>query len=333
MILVTGATGLLGSHLILKLLEQGQNVKALYRDEKSKKNLINVFEFYDKPHLLSHIVWCLGDILDVPSLSIAFQEVDYVYHCAAHISFDRKDENRLRKTNIEGTANIVNFCLDFKIKKLCHVSSIAALGDLKETETTLDENTEWNPEKSHSDYAISKYGAEMEAWRGQQEGLNVVIVNPGVILGPLFFTQSSGAIYQKIKKGLPFYTKGKAGFVTVIDVVNVMIGLMESKIQSERFILISENKTYQEIAFLIADVLRVKRPQYYAYKWMINYAVLIDRCLSFVLDKKRTITRDLANSLYSTDLYSNKKIAKILKYQFQGIEAYLSSLKPVKNDF
>jgi dihydroflavonol-4-reductase len=330
MVLVTGATGLLGSHLILKLLEQGQNVKALYRNEKSKLNLDEIFEFYGKSHLLSQIVWTQGDIIDIPSLTTAFQEVDFVYHCAALISFDRNDVNKIRKINIEGTANIVNFCLDFNIKKLCYVSSIAALGNLKEGENIIDENTEWNPEKTHSDYAISKYGAEMEVWRGQQEGLNIVIVNPGVILGPLFLTQSSGSIYQKIKNGLQFYTKGSTGFVSVIDVVNIMILLMESEIHSERFILISENKSYDKIVFLIADILNVKRPKYYAYKWMTNYAVMMDWCLNIVLGKKRALTRDLASSLYATDLYANNKIVNLLKYQFQSIDDYLNSLKSIK---
>ncbi len=327
MVLVTGATGLVGSHLILHLLEKNQTVKALYRDETSKLSVVKIFEYYDRYDLLNQIVWCNGDILDTPSLEIAFQEVDYVYHCAALISFDPKDDNSLRKTNIEGTANIINFCIDFNIKKLCYISSIATLGDLKNNEVIINETTEWNPEKSHSYYAISKYGAEMEVWRGQQEGLNTVIVNPGVILGPLFLTKSSGSIYQEIKKGLHFYTKGNTGFVSVIDVVNVTIMLMENKIKSERFILISENKTYQEITFLIADILGVKRPKYYAYKWMTSYAVIVDWCLSIVLNKKRTITSDLYKTLYSNDLYSNEKITTLLNYQFQGINEYLNSIK------
>ena len=205
MILVTGGTGLVGSHLLLHLLEKGENVRAIYRNKKNIVKVKSLFDYYDKVDLVDKIDWIEADILDIPSLEIAFENVDYVYHCAGFISFDPNDENQLRKVNIEGTANIVNFCIAKKIVKLCHVSSIAALGDLTANQIILTENTEWNPEKLHSDYAISKYGAEMEIWRGQQEGLKAVIVNPGVIFGPRFWNQGSGAFFSTIKKGIPFY--------------------------------------------------------------------------------------------------------------------------------
>ncbi|MBP6424881.1 MAG: NAD-dependent epimerase/dehydratase family protein, partial [Flavobacterium sp.] len=202
MILVTGGTGLVGAHLLLHLVEQGENVRALCRTKSSIEKTKNLFFLYHKPHLFEKIEWIEADILDIPSLEIAFQNIEFVYHCAALISFDPKEEESIRKTNIEGTANIVNFCLAFGIKKMLFVSSIAALEDPNATETTISETTEWNPEKPHSDYAISKYGAEMEIWRGQQEGLNVIIVNPGVILGPGFPEQGSGALFSAVAKGL-----------------------------------------------------------------------------------------------------------------------------------
>src|SRR6218665_3918770 len=205
MILITGATGLVGSHLILHLLESSdsgsQKLRAIYRKDSSIARIQSLFSLYGKAHLFVQIEWIKADITDVPLLEIAFQNVTVVYHCAAHISFDPADEELLRKTNIEGTANIVNFSLEYGIKKLCYVSSIAALGDPKENEPIITEETEWNPEKPHSGYAISKYGAEMEIWRAQQEGLEVVVVNPGVILGPLFWTAGSGEIYQNVKNG------------------------------------------------------------------------------------------------------------------------------------
>ena len=188
MVLITGATGLVGSHLALHLLENNERIRAIYRTKTSIEKTKSLFKLYGKESLFEQIEWIEADINDIPSLEIAFKGVEYVYHCAALISFDPKDEKKLRKINIEGTANIVNFCLAFNVKKLCHVSSIAALGDLMEHETLITEETIWNPEKHHSDYAISKYGAEMEIWRGLQEGLPVVIINPGVILGPVSYT-------------------------------------------------------------------------------------------------------------------------------------------------
>ncbi len=171
MILVTGATGLLGSHLVLHLIENGAKVRAIYRSPDSLEKTKSLFKGYQKENLFDKIEWVEADITEIPALELAFKKIRQVYHCAALISFDPAEENQLRKINIEGTANIVNFSIAYQIEKLCYVSSIAALGDLKEFENTVTEDTEWNPEKHHSDYAISKFGAEMEIWRGQQEGI------------------------------------------------------------------------------------------------------------------------------------------------------------------
>ena len=327
MILVTGATGLVGSHLVLHLLEQGQQVKALFRNENGKQKVKSVFDHHNKQDLYGKIHWCRADILDIPSLEDAFQDVNYVYHCAALISFDPKEEENLRKINIEGTQNIISFCIDFKIKKLCYVSSIAALGDLAPHERIVTEECEWNPEMQHSDYAISKYGAEMEVWRAQQEGLDVVVVNPGVILGPLFWTEGSGEIYTKVKKGLPFYTKGTTGFVCVNDVVTLLSLLMKSDIVGEKFILISENKTYQELVFAISETLQARKPKLYSDKLLTSFAWRIDWFFATFFGKKRILTKDLASALHTKDTYSNERIIKQLGYKFIEVDVYLKSLK------
>ena len=326
MILVTGATGLVGSHLVLHLVEQNYVVKAMYRNDSGKENVRRVFEHDQKGHLFEEIHWVMADILDLPSLEMAFLGVDYVYHCAALISFDPKDEKQLRKINIEGTANIVNCCLDYKIKKLCYVSSIAALGNLSPNETVVTEESEWNPEKQHSDYGISKYGAELEVWRGQQEGLDVVVVNPGVILGPLFWTEGSGTIYQRVQKGLFFYTKGSTGFVTVQDVVSIIFKLMNGKIKGEKFIVVAENKTYQDMLLLLSTTLKVRPPSYYASPMMTGLAWRMDWFLSTFFGKRRTLSKDMSVSLHETDLYSNAKICKQLDHHFQDINSFVKGL-------
>ena len=247
MILVTGATGLVGSHLVYQLVFQGHEVKALYRNEENIKRVKQVFAYFKRPDLFAKINWFQADILDIPKFEKAFENVDYVYHCGALVSFDPKEEEKLRKVNIEGTANVVNCCLDFQVKKLCYVSSIASLGDLKEHETIITEETEWNPEKHRSDYAISKYGAEMEVWRGYQEGLPVVVVNPGVILGPLFWLEGSGDIYKKVKNGLLFYTKGGTGFVSVNDVVTVMVKLLNSPVVGKDSLWFQKQKAIKKL--------------------------------------------------------------------------------------
>ena len=158
-----------------------------------------------------------------------------MYHCAAFISFDTNDYFALRKINIEGTANLVNLCLANNIEKLCYVSSIATIGNSIKNEL-ITEDTHWNPEEDQSVYAITKYGAEMEVWRGTQEGLIVIVVNPGIIIGAGFWRSGSGSLITRIYKGISHYTTGVVGFVDVLDVVMPLIQFMESDIKNERYI-------------------------------------------------------------------------------------------------
>jgi dihydroflavonol-4-reductase len=323
MVLVTGATGLVGSHLVLQLLENNENVRAIYRSVASAEKTKSVFAHYNKPDLFDRIEWVEADICDVPSLTNAFQNIDSVYHCAALISFDPDDEDEIRKTNIEGTANMVNFCLEFKVRKLCFVSSIASLGDPKDFESVINEETEWNPEASHSDYAISKYGAEMEMWRGKQEGLEVAVVNPGVILGPCFWHSGSGEIFSKVANGLPFYTKGITGFVSVNDVVQLLIRLMKNDINGERFIAVSENISFEEALRTVAKSMNAKPPSIYAKPWLTGISWRFDWILSHVFQMKRKLSKSMARSLHSTTVFSNEKAKSVLGFGFEAIEPYI----------
>ncbi|WP_432672937.1 NAD-dependent epimerase/dehydratase family protein [Flavobacterium sp. SM2513] len=330
MILVTGATGLVGSYLVLHLAEKGLNTTAIYRNEKAIQKTKDLFIMYNKAHLLAHITWVSADLNDIPSLEIAFENIEYVYHCAAKISFDPRDEEQIRKVNIEGTANIVNFCLAKNVKKLCYVSSIAALGDLPVNKTITDEETDWNPEKPHSDYAISKYGAEMEIWRGQQEGLHIVIVNPGVILGaiPKSWNREEGSfkIISKVAGGLNYYTLGTTGFVGVNDVVTCMTQLMEGINEGERYILVSVNLSYQALTTLIADKLQVARPKKLATKWMTEMAWRWDWIATNVFFQQRKLTKAIAKSLHTNDVYSNTKITNELNYRFEPVEGVVERI-------
>jgi len=322
MILVTGGTGLVGAHLLIHLLEKGEEIRAIYKNVDSIHKTNALFSLYKKEELYQYINWIQADILDIPSLENAFIGIDQVYHCAALISFDPNDEDILRKTNIEGTANIVNFCLAYNIKKLCHVSSVAALGDLAEHETIITEETEWNPEKPHSDYAISKYGAEMEVWRGQQEGLQIVIINPGVIIGPGFWEQGSGELFTKIKNGFSFYTKGSTGFVAVADVVSIAYQLMNSTIQGERFTIIGQNIIFQDLLNTIAEALNVQKPRYHATPRLMNILWKLDWLVSNIFGSKRKLSKSTAKSSYSNDLYANYKIKNALNFTFQDVHQY-----------
>jgi len=326
MILVTGGTGLVGAHLLLHLVENEVSIRAIYRNINSIEKTKSLFLLHKKEHLFSKIEWIEADIVDIPSLETVFKNIEYVYHCAGLISFDPEDENLLRKTNIEGTANIVNFCIDSKVKKLCHVSSIAALGDIAQNEKVVSEASEWNPEIYHSDYAISKYGAELEVWRGFQEGLAVVIVNPGVILGSTIWKDGSGAIFTQIKNGLLFYTKGQTGYVGISDVVKIMIQVMNSNINGERFSLVAEHYTYENIIKTIAKSIGCTPAKYYAKPWMTRIAWKIDWFLATFLGKKRTLSKYASSTLHSIDNYSNEKIKNALNYEFQSIDSVLKEI-------
>ena len=196
------------------------------------------------------------DLNDIPKLTLAFEDITYVYHCAAYISFDPSDYKKLRNANIKGTANIVNLCISNAIKKLCYVSSIATLGHHSKK---INEETYWSGNQDQSAYAISKYGAEMEVWRGTQEGIPTVIVNPGVIIGPGFWNTGSGLLFKLAYKGQSYAAKGVTAYVDVKDVVLAMTQLMNSSIENERYILASANVSYQEIMSMICKALLCRK--------------------------------------------------------------------------
>lgn len=324
MILVTGGTGLVGAHLLLELATGNNKVRALYRTEKSLAKTRTLFAANANPHFEA-IEWVIGDITDVPSLDDAFQGIDTVYHCAAYVSFEPKDEEMLRKVNIEGTANMVNCALDFGVKQFCHVSSIAALGDAKDNEL-ITEETEWNPEVTHSDYAISKYGAEMEVWRAWQEGLNVVIVNPGIIFGKGFWDSGSGKMFKAVNKGQNFYTKGSCGIVAVEDVVKAMLALMDTNTNGERYTLISDNVSYKDILDIIANGMKKSPPSVHATHAMTSLAWRLDWFFSKLLGQKRKLTRSMARSSHNNERYDNSKITEKLNFTFAGHDAFLKQL-------
>ncbi|KAF2520105.1 NAD-dependent epimerase/dehydratase family protein [Flavobacterium salilacus subsp. salilacus] len=326
MILVTGGTGLVGAHLLLQLAEGKKAIRALYRTETGKIKAKKLFEHYNKANLFDTIEWAEGDITDIPSLEAAFANVTHVYHCAGYISFDPGDEELLRKVNIEGTANVVNCALAYGVRKLCHVSSVAALGDPREDESVITEETEWNPEITHSDYAISKHGAEMEVWRARQEGLDVVIVNPGIIFGYGFWAQGSGRMFKAVNNGQYFYTKGSCGVISVEDVTTIMTELMNSDISGERYILVAGQLSYDEMLFAIADGLGKKRPAIYASRFLTSVAWRLDWLLSKLVRRKRLMTRAMAAASHNHENYDNSKIKGVLNFKFRDVKQYLKML-------
>ena len=320
MILITGGTGLIGSHLILQLLAKNESLRLLYRSEDKKDRTL---KFLEKQGMaiadLSSLEWVKGDILDIPVLNRAMTGIEMVYHCAALISFDSRAYRKLRKVNIEGTANVVNACIDHNIKKLCYVSSIATLGK-SAGNGIISEKEAWNPQQNNNVYAITKYGAEMEVWRGSQEGLKCVIMNPGVVLGEGLWEQSTGKFFQAIEKGLNYYTSGGTGFVDVRDVARAMIKGAESPVENEKFILVGENATFKDLFSTIAKYRDKKPPSSPVPSWVLELLWRLDWVRANIFRLPRKLSKATARSSQEISLYDNHKAKEILGIQFTPLE-------------
>lgn len=320
MILVTGGTGLVGSHLLYELVKKGEKVKALRRNMSDTSQVLKVFSYYslDYKKLYSQINWVEGDVTDMESLGKTFENVDKVYHTAAIISMDSDDSADMKRVNVEGTANIVNMCLEKKISKLCYASSVAAIGK-RTAPDPVDENTFYKGSKKNKDYASSKFNAEMEVWRGIAEGLNAVIVNPSIIIGPGTRETGSMGMFEKVGNGLKFYTRGITGYVDVHDVVRAMIMLMNSEKQGERYILNAENLSFKEIFNMIAAALDKKAPSIYANRLMTGIAWRMDYLRSKLSGTKQIVTREAADAAHRKTFYSNKKVKKATGIDFKPV--------------
>ncbi len=321
MILVTGGTGLVGAHLLYHLLLSNDNVRATHRKNSDLNSVLNVFSYYTEQsqELYDRIEWVEANITDLPALEEVFQGITHVYHSAAFISFNPKHLRNLRKTNVEGTSNVVNLCLKYGIQKLCYVSSIATLGETTNG-NPITEETFWDSEADNNVYAITKYGAEMEVWRAIEEGLNAVIVNPGVILGEGYWYSGSGTIVRSAAKGTKYYTAGSTGFVDVQDVVKIMIRLMNSDIQHERFVLVAENVSYLKLFTLFADQFNLQPPKKLIKARTLRWVARIDYLGSKLFGSKRRLLKSMVKSLVSKTQYSSKKVEDTLDYSFKSLE-------------
>jgi dihydroflavonol-4-reductase len=314
MILITGATGLVGSHLLVELVRQGKQVRALKRAGSDTSNVDKIFAHYNVP-LPDKSIWFEGDVTDYFSLLDAMDGVEHVYHCAAMVSFAASDEDKLMKVNAEGTANVVNAAMEKGVKKLCHVSSTAALGRA-DNDKIITEETTWKISKKNSAYAVSKYAAEREVWRGTEEGLKAIIVNPCIIIGPGDMEKSSGRMIQSIRNGLQFYPGGANAFIDVRDVAKIMISLMESQLKNERFILAAENLEYKKIFELIAAALNKSAPSVRATSLMSALAWRAAWLAGLFTNSNPFITRETAMTGQQRNIYSNNKVKEKLNWNF-----------------
>lgn len=308
MILVTGGSGLLGSCLIRQLVEEGQPVRALYRSS------IPSFAGADR------VEWVKGDILDILSLEEALKGVEKVYHCAAVVSFHPARKVDMHRVNVQGTAHVVNACLDAGVQRLLFVSSVAALGRIRENEA-IHEGMNWTPESSNSEYGKTKYLAETEVWRGMAEGLSVAIVNPVIIFGAADWNSGSSKIFQSAYHEFPWYTEGSSGFVDVEDVARAMILLMKSNVSARRFIISAENRTYRDIFSLIARCFH-KRPPHRKVSQLLSEIVWrLEAVKGWMTGKEPLLTRETAATARAKVNFDNSRFLKEFpSFQYTPIE-------------
>ena len=197
------------------------------------------------------------------------------------------------------------------------MSTIAAIGPSAKWKE-VDENTEWN-DLNVSVYGRTKHEAELEVWRGSQEGLSVVIMNPGVVLGPGFWHTGSGTFFKYAAKGKKTFIPGGTGFVSVTDVTTSMIKLMASNVERERFILVNENLTYETLFQKIAPHLHVTAPSKKIPFWILECFWRLDWVRSNLLGKRRRLTKNMVKGFYKREIYSSEKLKSTINIQFEDL--------------
>lgn len=321
MILITGITGLIGSHLAAHLLLQGKELVALIRESSKVENLKEVISYYSPEHekLFSKIRFVTGDVTDIFSIIDALEGVDEVYHCAGMVDLDEKRIKELLRINEFGTANMINASLEKGVKKFCHVSSVATMPN-HDKKPLIDETVFWKSSPDNGAYSISKYNGEREAWRGSEEGLNVCIVNPSIVLGVGCWGQSSSKILDVCYKGVAYYTEGSAGYVDVRDVVKCMITLMEQNVFGKRFVISSENMTYKNLLNELHKAFNNKEPRYRVPSWILRTAGRLERTFS----STPKLTKQVVDALLTDNCFSNESIKKQIGHNFIPINETIS---------
>lgn len=316
MILVTGGSGFLGQHLVRYLSAQGLQVRALYNKTSPNKSLKD----------LPNVTWHQCDLLDVYDVEEALEGITDIYHCAAMVSFNPRERDAMLHFNVESTANLVNHALVQGIRKMVHVSSVAAIGRDGETKA-IDEEQEWGESRYNSAYGLSKYLAEMEVWRGMGEGLDAVIANPGIILGPGNWDCGSAQLMKLADKEFPFYTRGITSWVGVDDTVKALVMLMDSDISAERYIISAGNYPYRDIFTMMAKALDRRPPRYKANNFMTGTVWRLSTLRNKITGSNVVITKETATTAGSYSNFDNKKfLSAFPAFAYESMEDTISRM-------
>jgi len=320
-ILLTGATGLLGAHLICRLTDSGIRVKALRRPSSSMATIEKVFKAYasEPEQAMGRIEWVLGDVTDYYSLEDALEGIDKIFHTAGYISFAKRERKRLEDINVGGTANLVNAALHRGVRKLIHVSTVESLGRM-DLDELITETTPWKNSPLNTHYGVTKHAGEREAWRAAEEGMDVLVVNPGLIIGLGDWNSGTGRIVQRMAQNQSFYTEGSNGWVDVRDVARAMIDLDDAGVHGERFILVSENLDMKTGFEKLALNLGTKAPHRRAGKILLNIAAWTEKFKSFVTGAEPLITTENAVTASLKSRYDNSKLFKFIPFEYTPMD-------------
>jgi nucleoside-diphosphate-sugar epimerase len=320
-LLLTGATGLVGSHTLLKLIENGIYVRAFVRPNSDyRKRIEEVFSLFNQPASLldQYVSFFEGDLLNIGDLEDALEGIESVIHTAAIVREGFETSNRLMKVNVEGTTNLVNLCLDFKISWFLFLSSVATLGP--NPEGMVDEDFFFKSSPNITNYALSKYLAEQEVWRASEEGLPVVILNPSIILGASRSKQSSSAIFHAAKNNIPFYTNGLHGYVDVVDVSIIIHNLYTTQFTGKRFIVSSENIENYDFLKAVSESMKSATPRIRFQQWMIFPAIIAGAIGKIFNKKTPLVNRKLIRSAQNRNAYDNARIIEKTGIQFKKVQ-------------
>lgn len=322
---VTGISGLVGAHVALALLEHGRPVRGMVRQGSDRTIIRKIFNHYrrDGNVLFDRIEWAETDLLDVVGPREAFTGAERVFHCAALVSMDARDARQLFAVNIGGTANVVNAALECGVKRLVHVSSIAATGRTPDG-SPVSEDSPWVRDKHTSAYAISKFDAELEVQRGVAEGLSAVMVNPGVVYGPGPKGRSSLSIIHRVSRGTAFYPTGSNGIVDARDVAAAMLKLADVGGDGERYILSTDPVTYRDLFTMIAKAAGKPAPSRALPQWVLELAWRVEAVRTGLFGGRSLVTRNAVRSATSHYRYDTSK-ARALGITFRGPEETITN--------
>ncbi|MEO5979982.1 MAG: NAD-dependent epimerase/dehydratase family protein [Chryseolinea sp.] len=313
MIAVTGANGLLGSFVVRKLLDQGEPFVALCRKGSDRSALNDV---------ASKVSWRIADIMNPVELREALQDITHVIHTAASVSFNPLRADEVTDINVIGTRNVVNICLDQHVKRLVHVSSVAALSRQRD-QMIIDETNKWIESPTNNVYASSKYQSELEVFRGQEEGLSTVVINPSFILGEGNWNVSSMQLFKYAWEQHPFYIDGFLNYVDVKDVASIIIALLHDPVEGERYIASTGKISFRDMLEKMATRFSKKVPSIKITKGVLKPLAFVESVRTRLTRTEPRITYETARLAGTEFLFDNRKITNKLDFEFQPIDETL----------